>query len=246
MGFGHRVYRARGSPGAGAAPHGQRARRPALRGRRGAGGRRPWPSCASGAPTGSSRPTSSSGPRSSWTSPRFRRTCSPPCSPAPGSAGWSAHILRAEAHRPTRPPVRPLHRRGPARTSGGPGLAGLDAGPLRRCAAPRSASACTTRTRTEPACPTRRTTTSRTTEGHPGEHRRRPNHHHDPRRRCCPRTAASAAAPPRSASSRWTACAVAATSILGTSHRQATVRSQVGARALLGWRRCSRCPTATR
>ena len=27
-------------------------------------------------------------------------------------AGWSAHILRAEAHRTARPPVRPLHRRG--------------------------------------------------------------------------------------------------------------------------------------
>jgi citrate synthase len=39
-----------------------------------------WPSSGSAGPTGCWRPTSSSGPRSSWTSRRCRRTCSPPCS----------------------------------------------------------------------------------------------------------------------------------------------------------------------
>ena len=85
MGFGHRVYRAE-DPRARvlrrtAQELGARATRSPRRSRR-----RRWPSSASAAPTGCSRPTSSSGRRSSWTSPRSRRTCSPRCSPAPAPA----------------------------------------------------------------------------------------------------------------------------------------------------------------
>ena len=69
-----------------AAAHGQGARTPrATRSPR--RWRRPrWPSCASAARTGCWRPTSSSGRRSSSTSPRSRRPCSPRCSPAPAPA----------------------------------------------------------------------------------------------------------------------------------------------------------------
>ena len=83
MGFGHRVYRAED-------PRARVLRRTAkeLDAPRYAvaeAWRRPrWPSSRSAVPTGCSRPTWSSGPRSSSTSPRCRRPCSPRCSPAPG------------------------------------------------------------------------------------------------------------------------------------------------------------------
>lgn len=82
MGFGHRVYRAED-------PRARVLRRtarelgaPATRSRR-RWRRPPWRSCTPAARTASWRPTWSSGPRSSWTSPRSRPTCSPRCSAAP-------------------------------------------------------------------------------------------------------------------------------------------------------------------
>jgi citrate synthase len=58
--------------------------------------RRPSRSCGPGDPTGSWRPTSSSGRRSSSTSPRCRRTCSRPCSPAPD---WPAGARTSSSRR---------------------------------------------------------------------------------------------------------------------------------------------------
>lgn len=82
MGFGHRVYRAEDPAPASCAarprswrPRASRSPRPWRR--------RPWRSSTTAAPTGCWPRTSSSGRRSSWTSPRFPRTCSPRCSPAP-------------------------------------------------------------------------------------------------------------------------------------------------------------------
>ena len=81
-----------GLPGRGparprAAAHRPRARRAALRGRRGAGEGGARGAARRAGPTACSRPTSSSGRRSCSTSPRCRRTCSRRCSPAPG---WPA------------------------------------------------------------------------------------------------------------------------------------------------------------